>query len=62
MTSTVYGVGDLVQLKSGGPIMTVQSVNASGNATLVCHWFNGKKLESGRFASGELEIVRNLGV
>ena len=37
--------GDLVHLKSGGPTMTVESVNTTGNLTLVsCSWFDGKKL------------------
>ena len=30
--------GDVVQLKSGGPRMTVYSVAASG--TYLCNWFN----------------------
>jgi len=30
--------GDTVQLKSGGPIMTVKSLSTGG--ALECHWFN----------------------
>ena len=31
-----FSVGDIVQLKSGGPIMTVESVDEEG---LSCIWF-----------------------
>ena len=32
--------GDVVQLKSGGPIMTVEEVSEGG---VFCIWFDGKK-------------------
>ena len=35
-----FNIGDTVQLKSGGPIMTVQSVQNDGS--LWCVWFNTK--------------------
>jgi uncharacterized protein YodC (DUF2158 family) len=35
----MYKVGDVVQLKSGGPAMTVTSVNDDG--TFYCEWFPG---------------------
>jgi len=34
----IFKPGDVVQLKSGGPRMTVYSVAASG--TYLCNWFN----------------------
>jgi len=39
--------GDIVQLKSGGPKMTVQSMSIDDE--LYCQWFAGSKLEGGRF-------------
>jgi len=40
-------VGDLVVLKSGGPVMAVN--HDSGDGIFVCTWFSGKKNESARF-------------
>ncbi len=41
--------GDLVRLKSGGPLMTVENVGNYGMSTTVikasCSWFNGNKKE-----------------
>ena len=34
-----FKTGDVVQLKSGGPRMTVGAAEASSGAIL-CHWFN----------------------
>lgn len=34
----MFKAGDLVRLKSGGPVMTI-SQSGSGGA-FVCHWFN----------------------
>jgi uncharacterized protein YodC (DUF2158 family) len=36
-------VGELVQLKSGGPAMTI--VKALGNGSVLCKWFRGNKLQ-----------------
>lgn len=49
-----FNAGDLVQLLSGGPTMTVQEVFST---KLRCHWFSGKKLESGLFAPESLKRV-----
>jgi len=46
MSKTEFKVGDLVQLRSGGPTMTVSSIYAGD---VRCKWFGGKKLESGSF-------------
>jgi uncharacterized protein YodC (DUF2158 family) len=41
-----FKIGDIVQLKSGGPKMTVEKVGATG---ITCQWFAGSKLEMGHF-------------
>jgi uncharacterized protein YodC (DUF2158 family) len=38
--SNAFQVGDVVRLKSGGPDMTVQSIDSDG---LYCTWFDDKK-------------------
>ena len=54
MANPTYKVGDLVQLKSGGPVMTVSDIAASGEH-VSCKWFAGAKLEHGLFAMATLE-------
>lgn len=40
-----FKVGDVVQLKSGGPKMTVVGTEIEGAKVLVtCQWFDGTKL------------------
>jgi uncharacterized protein YodC (DUF2158 family) len=51
---TVLRPGDLVVLKSGGPVMTVDTVNTDifddNKVTgVLCAWFVGNKLERARF-------------
>lgn len=41
--------GDLVRLKSGGPVMSVKTAKTGFDGYVDCQWFSGKKLESGRF-------------
>jgi uncharacterized protein YodC (DUF2158 family) len=44
-----FRVGDIVQLKSGGPKMTVAESNPSNvKGRLLCQWFAGSKLEGSR--------------
>lgn len=50
-------VGDVVQLKSGGPVMTVCKIVEDDN-TYSCCWFNGKKVESADFPADTLEAVK----
>ena len=38
--------GDLVQLKSGGPAMTVDEPNLSHNGKTRVRWFAGSKMDS----------------
>lgn len=52
--------GDVVQLKSGGPIMTVIKVanNASGELRVWCVWFDNKQVEqSSTFPPSSLDTV-----
>jgi len=55
--------GDLVVLKSGGPTMTVDTVNTdifddNKITGILCVWFMGEKLERVRFNHGALEHAR----
>lgn len=54
-----FKAGDLVILKSGGPVMTVLGEHRNTRTeTLIgyyCQWFAGKKLEKGEFAEASLE-------
>ncbi len=57
---TVIKSGDLVVLKSGGPVMTVDTVNTDimddNKVTgVLCVWFVGEKLERVRFDHRALE-------
>lgn len=49
--------GDTVQLKSGGPAMTVKQVaELHGAVTAWCDWFDGKKAMNGTFPVTSLRI------
>ena len=50
--------GDVVELKSGGPQMTVNFVeDDSGSMIAACTWFEGPKKQSGRFPVHTLKLV-----
>ena len=49
MSHRVFTSGDMVQLKSGGPPMTVNRVLGVSGGELVCVWFDGTEMKSGRF-------------
>jgi len=56
---TALKPGDLVVLKSGGPVMTVDTVNTDvfdddRITGILCAWFVGTKLERARFDPGAL--------
>jgi uncharacterized protein YodC (DUF2158 family) len=54
-----FKAGDIVELKSGGPSMTIQKVEQnSGEMTAWCQWFDGKAPMSGRF---NLTSLRHVG-
>jgi uncharacterized protein YodC (DUF2158 family) len=58
MAKHSFKLGDIVQLKSGGPSMTVYEVdNDFGKPVVRCQWFAGKKLESGTFAVESIQPV-----
>lgn len=59
----VFKSGNLVVLKSGGPVMTVDAVNTDifddNKVTgIVCVWFVGKKLQRVRFTQDAIEPAR----
>lgn len=49
-----FKTGDIVQLKSGGPKMTVESARGR---EYNCQWFAGNKLERGYFQHDSLKLV-----
>ena len=50
--------GDTVQLKSGGPIMTVESLEKSDNVIRAwCQWFDGDKPMVNRFYLWSLRLA-----
>ncbi|MCX4170686.1 MULTISPECIES: YodC family protein [Paraburkholderia] len=55
--ATKFKIGDIVQLKSGGPEMTVNDIPREYSDYYICQWFAGKKLESGNFNAASLKLV-----
>ncbi len=53
-----FKVGDNVQLRAGGPIMTIVEISAGG---CLCQWFNDKKVESFYFVADALAKVEGHG-
>jgi uncharacterized protein YodC (DUF2158 family) len=56
----VFKSGDLVVLKSGGPTMTVDTVNTdifddNKITGILCAWFVGQRLERVRFDAGAIQ-------
>lgn len=49
--------GDVVKLKSGGPIMTIQSVNEN---SAYCVWFDGTKIKERDFVLDVLVLHSNI--
>lgn len=52
-----WKVGDLVQLKSGGPVMTVASVR-DDIGQLACKWFLNSEPKSDWFPPEALELAK----
>lgn len=48
-----FTIGDTVQLKSGGPVMTIEARNDSGSWH--CIWFDKTDLKRGNFKAETLE-------
>lgn len=55
-----FKTGDIVQLKSGGPRMTVRGYDMlatlNGGPSVQCQWFAGAKLSSGHFEEESLNL------
>jgi len=55
MAEPLFNPGDVVQLKSGGPAMTVDSIIDRGK-TIECTWFDEKRqLQHAQFSPAVLE-------
>jgi uncharacterized protein YodC (DUF2158 family) len=58
LTMSQFQVGDVVQLKSGGPVMTVEnpSFQGGGGPVVRCEWFDAKGVKQvGTFREDMLE-------
>jgi uncharacterized protein YodC (DUF2158 family) len=55
MAKTALKIGDIVQLKSGGPKMTVTDLPKPFNEDYATSWFAGSKHEHGRFPEDALQ-------
>ena len=53
--STAFKAGDVVELKSGGPKMTVAYQHGGG--ALQCNWFDGSTKKAGSFNPDMLKLV-----
>ena len=53
MADSEFVVGDVVQLKSGGPAMTYEGQDMAGQA--ICTWFVGTKKSTETFNERSLE-------
>ena len=51
--SDTFEIGDVVQLKSGGPKLTVAKIESDGR--VYCYWFAGAKREHGTFGPETLK-------
>lgn len=49
-----FELGQLVQLKSGGPVMTVEALNAFQADKYDCTWFAGDKHQQNTFSEAVL--------
>ncbi len=54
MSENTWKPGDVVQVKSGGPAMTVAGDDGFGRT--ICEWFDGKKQMSGTFNAAVLKL------
>jgi len=57
-----FTTGEQVQLKSGGPVMTVAGIHQNPLSPydqtvghVICQWFSGKKIETGKFPAESLQ-------
>ncbi len=54
-----FNQGDIVQLKSGGPKMTVKTDSDSYDTDVYCQWFAGNKLNAGSFSPETLIKIKD---
>lgn len=55
-----FNVGDIVELKSGSPKMTVEEVRVDGNLSHVsCVWFDNEKVFRDNFTNFALNKILN---
>lgn len=60
MANTKFNAGDLVELKSGGPVMTIERVaisHSGGDISYACTWFAGSKENHKVFTEASLEVA-----
>lgn len=59
-----FRVGDVVRLRSGGPLMTVEKIDitADGTQSILVAWFVDKQRQSGRFHPSMLESDSGIGI
>ena len=55
---SIFKVGDLVQLKSGGPVMTIEKINNA--ESIFCVWFRDVELTSANFLQDTLELFEEI--
>jgi uncharacterized protein YodC (DUF2158 family) len=53
-----FEIGDVVKLKSGGPLMTVDSLPVMGEPKLNVVWFDGKRLHHAQVAAASVKKER----
>ena len=59
MATAAFKIGDIVQLKSGGPKMTVTSLPFGKSDIVHTAWFAGIKTETGAFPGDALIPVKD---
>lgn len=55
MSTQKFKKGDTVRLKSGGPLMTVESYNIENETEVLCVWFKDNERLDGYFDEDTLE-------
>lgn len=55
-----FAIGDVVQLRSGGPKMTVHGVVSDGD--VVCQWFENNEVHEENFPNEALKKVEQVAV
>lgn len=51
---TTFSPGDLVELRSGGPVMTIEDVITFDGVSYRCSWFAGDKHQRNTFVEAAL--------